>query len=291
MFSRVLFLAVLSLFFVGALTAPPTYTFCYKISGAPRLTLDDPYSIAVLVTGDYNTTLQTSTASASTPAGQYYNLLSGTGTRKMRTRYNVTQTFNITSLLSTNSIFGNTNRFYVSNSSFPQFVDANGLAFNLSSRSLFPGKVTAISWGLFRNNISGPVLESGTGGQDLTKFNLTASIVGWTGDRYVPGTCEPAPLELGASPSIAYINGTDFIYTIDLNYNMSSKPGETVWNVQGSVSLRARGVSGPDANGDEWIELLSYLPVNGTRRYCFNGTCATSVIYGVLPLKNSHICR
>ena len=281
--SRVGLVALLSLFFIGgAVAQTATYSFCYYITGLAHETLDDPYSIAVLVTGKYNTTLLTSTATKYTPAGTYYQLLSATGNRTVLTRNGVLANSTIAALAAPNTLFSD-NRFYISNSS--QFVDGDGLTFNLTTSTLFPGKTSATQYNIYRSGTYGAVLESTTSGEDLTKFNFTASFPGFTGNRFVAGACKPGPLESGAAPALTFASGT--VYTITLKYNISSEASEAPWNVVVSVAFKSTGtVVGPDAFGDKYILLSqSNLPANGTRKYCFNGTCSTSAIYRAAPLQ------
>ena len=285
MLTRVALFAVLALLSVcGTVAQTATYTFCYQLRGLAHETLDDPYSIAVLVTGLYNTSLQTSTYKGKVPAGSYYNLLTGTGTRTIHTRNNKNVTYTITMLDPVGSDFSD-NRLYISNASFPQFVDGNGLTFNLSTLGQFPGKQYSYFWNVYRTGTFGPVLEDKTSGEDLVHgFNFSANIAGWTGKQYVAGTCNPLGLESAASPAI---KPSAQVYTITLFYNISSSAIERPsWNVVVNAVFKTDGtVYGPDAFGDYWFQPNTASGVTtGTRKYTFGSTTTTSTITGVSPI-------
>ena len=276
MLSRIALFSLLAVLSVAGAVAQSTYTFCYQIVGQAHETLDDPYSIAVLVTGTYNNTLQTSTAGKYTPAGQYYTLLTATGTRTIHTRNNKNVTYTISKLLPSGTDFSD-NRFYISNASFPQFVDGDGLTFNLTTLALFPGKTYSTFYNLYRSGVYGAVLEDKTSGEDLTRFNLSASITGWTGKQYVAGSCNPLPLEATASPSTKPATS---VYTVTVFYNISSEASEPAWNVVVNGVFKTDGVVyGPDAFGDYWFQLnTSVGAASGTRKYSINGTTSTATI-------------
>ena len=263
--------------------AAPFYTFCVKYRGVLSSSLDDQYSIALLVSGTYNTTLLTSTVGRYTPSGQYYNLLTASGARTTRTRYDVLVVNTISNLLPIGSVQNNS-RFYISNISLPQFVDTNGTALNFSTPALFPGKVFTSYSNLYRSGAYGSLTEFFTAGEDITSPTVSAFIAGWNGTEYVPGSCVPDPV-LSQIPPAKPAAAT---YQFTISYNLSGISTSTSsWSVATRVIFQSDVIDGPDQLGDYYFQLNSTarLLENGTRQYCFynkSGTfCETSRIYQV----------
>ena len=280
--SRVALVALVCLLsLVGSSVAQTagTYSFCYQLLGLPHETLDDPYSISVNVTGTYNTTLglQTSTNTSSYPTGEYYTLLTATGLRQILTRNNFVQRYPITALLPPKSDFSD-NRFYITNYTFPQFVDADGLTFNLSRTGLFPGKTMSSFWNVYRSHVYGAVLEDMTSGLDLTKFSFSAKVIGWNGTQY-NGVCNPLPLEVTIIPPTAPLNGT---YNITLTYSLVNEVSEPSFTVTVNAYFIAYKFPKADDFNDFYYMLNS--TAGGHRTYCYLGSCITSTINGSAPV-------
>ena len=254
------------------------YTFCYKFKSLPAgSSLDAPYSVAVLLSGEVASFGIISDATATTPAGQYATILSGSGSFTILNRYNKTLTYPISSLSYLPGGSPDTYaRFYVSNTSFPQFVDANGLILNLDSTYEFPGKQYSSQFNLTRPGVYGVVTQSGISGLDPTSFSLTANAGSfWTGPQYVPGSCVPALHAnelIPVKPAVAR-------YSVSVRYNYS---GSTLggWRVSTYVAFQTDGgVYGPDGLGDYWLQLdTSLVAANGSgtrlglRQYYLTGS-------------------
>ena len=262
------------------------YTFCVRYSGVRDAAVDTPYSISLLVSGTYNTTLLTSTAGRYTPSGQYYNLLTANGTRTTRTRYNSTNVNTILSLVPLGSV-DNNNRFYISNATFPQFVDADGIAVNFSIPVPYPGQAFSSYSNLYRSGVYGPLIDYFSASENYTTPSVSALITGWTGAQYVPGSCVPPPL----TPEIRPVKPVAGVYNVTLFYNISgiSTP-TTSWNVVTNVVFHTNGVIyGPDVFEDFYFQLNTTRgSSSGTRTYCIrNGTvetCGMSTITQALPI-------
>ena len=242
----------------------PQYTFCYKFASLPAgSSLDAPYSVAVLLTGSAASFILNSDATATTPAGSYATLTGGTGSFTILNRYNKTLTYPISSLAAL-SKFGDTYaRFYVSNTSFPQFVDANGLILNLDSTYEFPGKQYSSQFNVTRPGVYGVVTQSGISGLDPSTFSLTASLgSSWTGPQYVPGSCVPALHDIAKAPA----KPATAQYSVSLSYNLYGTPLQG-WRISTSATFQSDGgVYGPDALGDYWLQLsTSVVAAPGTR--------------------------
>ena len=261
--------------------APPpsqqanTYTICYKFAGRQaRTSLDTPYTIAVLLTGSFGSAVGTSTATPTTPAGMYVTLLSGSGSFTILNRYNSTITYPITSLGGLRNFTDTYARFYISNVSFPQFVDANGLILNLGDTYEFPGKQYISQFNVTRLGVYGAVTQSGISALDPTTFRLSASVGSvWTGTQYVAGSCVPAlhPIELIPVKSAVAVYNVSFSYS----YSGTTLQG---WRISTSVALQTDGgVYGPDGLGDYWFQLdTSLVAANGSalgqRQYFLGGS-------------------
>ena len=283
----------------GAAPAPTidTYAFCYTLTGlnrsAPYTTLDDQYTIAVLVTGTYNTTLLTSdyNVTTGTVAGSYYNLLTATGNRTIRTRNTGSPTrwplvVQQISGLDVSGDFSD-NRFYIepANATLTagqQFVDGDGLSFYVTPKTMFPGKLYTSAYNVYRMGIHGGVDEDATSGIDYSRFNITASIANWTGDRYVPESCVPPVFTYTIASSI-YPGNSNISITYFLNgTTLDLSP----WNVTVIATFPSTHSLAQDVFGDIYFTLDSTkgLHMNGTRTYCINGTCKTSSIYRAAPI-------